>query len=210
MDHEARWNARYRAAGDDYLFGIEPNHFLTRRAHLFEDGHTALSVADGEGRNSVWLAEQALTVTAVEISPLAVAKARKLAAGRGVAVNFVVADLLAPDWPPATLENEFDWVVGIFIQFADPGERVRQFAAMKRATRAGGRILLHGYTPRQLEYKTGGPPFVDNLYTPEILRAGFSDWTIEELVEYEDEIAEGSGHRGRSALIGMVARKPQP
>jgi SAM-dependent methyltransferase len=158
----------------------------------------------------VWLAEQGLKVTAVEISPVAVAKARKLAAGRGVAVNFVVADLLAPDWPPAAFENAFDWVVGIFIQFASPDERLRQFAAMKRAARSGGRILLHGYTPRQLEYRTGGPPFVENLYTPEILRAGFPDWTIEELVEYEDDIAEGSGHRGRSALIGMVARRPQP
>lgn len=210
MDHEARWNARYRDAGDDYLFGIEPNRFLARRAHLFQDGHTALSVADGEGRNSVWLAEQGLKVTAVEISPIAIAKARKLAAGRGVAVNFVVADLLALEWPPAALENEFDWVVGIFIQFANAEERVRQFAAMKRATRSGGRILLHGYTPRQLGYRTGGPPFVENLYTPEILRAAFADWTFEELVEYEDDIGEGSGHRGRSALIGLVAKKPQP
>ena len=209
MDHEARWNARYRDAGDDYLFGIEPNHFLARRAHLFRDGHTALSVADGEGRNSVWLAEQGLNVTAVEISPIAVAKARKLAAGRGVQVNFVVADLLAPDWPPAALESAFDWVVGIFIQFAGASERPRQFAAMQRATRAGGHILLQGYTPRQLEYKTGGPPMVENLYTPEILRAAFADWTIGELVEYESDIAEGSGHRGRSALIGMVARKPR-
>ena len=209
MNHEARWNARYRDAGDDYLFGIEPNRFLARRAHLFRDGHTALSVADGEGRNSVWLAEQGLNVTAVEISPVAVGKARKLAAGRGVQVNFIVADLLAPDWPPAALENEFDWVVGIFIQFAIPEERLRQFASMQRATRAGGHILLQGYTPRQLEYKTGGPPMVENMYTPEILRAGFPGWSIEELVQYEDDIAEGSGHRGRSALIGMVARKPQ-
>lgn len=208
MDHEARWNARYRDAGDDYLFGIEPNRFLARRAHLFQDGNTVLSVADGEGRNSVWLAEQGLKVTAVEISPVAVAKARKLAAGRGVAVNFTVADLLAPDWPPAALENEFDWVVGIFIQFTSPDERLRQFAAMKRATRAGGCILLQGYTPRQLEYKTGGPPAAENLYTPKMLRAAFHDWTIEELSEYDDDIAEGSGHRGRSALIGMVARKP--
>lgn len=206
MDHEARWNARYRAAGDDYLFGIEPNHFLARRAHLFEDGHTVLSVADGEGRNSVWLAEQGLKVTAVEISPVAVAKAKKLAAGRGVDVNFVVADLLAPDWPPAALEDQFDWVVGIFIQFASASERLHQFAAMKRTTRPGGRILLQGYTPRQLEYKTGGPPTEENLYTPELLRTAFADWAIEELVEYEDHIAEGSGHRGRSALIGMVAR----
>ena len=210
MDHEAHWNARYRAAGDDYLFGIEPNRFLARRAHLLQDGHSALSVADGEGRNSVWLAEQGLKVTAVEISPVAVARARKLAAGRNVAVDFMLADVLAQDWPPAALENAFDWIVGIFIQFASPDERRRQFAAMNRAARPGGRILLHGYTPRQVEYKTGGPSAVENLYTPEILRAGFADWIIEELVEYEDDVAEGSGHHGRSALIGMVARKPQP
>jgi cyclopropane fatty-acyl-phospholipid synthase-like methyltransferase len=209
MDNETRWNTRYRDAGDDYLFGIEPNHFLARRAHLFQNGHTALSVADGEGRNSVWLAEQGLKVTAVEISPVAVAKARKLAAGRGVEVKFIVADLLAPDWPPLELENAFDWVVGIFVQFAGSGERLRQFAAMRRATRKGGRILLHGYTPRQLEYKTGGPSTVENLYTPELLRAAFSDWVIEQMSEYDDEIAEGSGHRGRSALIGMVARRPE-
>ena len=208
MDHETHWNARYRNAGEDYLFGIEPNHFLARRAHLFQDGHSALSVADGEGRNSVWLAEQGLKVTAVEISSVAVAKARKLAAGRGVTVNFLVADLLAPDWRPAALADEFDWVVGIFIQFASASERPRQFEAMKRATRPGGRLLLQGYTPRQLEYKTGGPPTAENLYTPELLRAAFADWTIEELVEYEDDIAEVCGHRGHSALIGMVAKKP--
>lgn len=208
MDHEARWNARYRDAGDDYLFGIEPNRFLARRAHLFEEGSTALSIADGEGRNSVWLAEQGLKVTAVEISPVAVAKARKLAAGRGVEVNFIVGDLLAPDWPPAEMENAFDWVVGIFIQFADPDERLRQFAAMQRATRSGGRILLHGYTPRQLEYKTGGPPQPENLYTQEFLRAAFPGWDMEQMAEYDDDIAEGSGHRGPSALIGMIARKP--
>jgi len=208
MDHEARWNARYRDAGDDYLFGIEPNHFLARRARLFDEGHTALCVADGEGRNSVWLAEQGLNVTAADISPVAVAKAKKLAAGRGVAVNFVVADLLAADWPPAALQGEFDWVVGIFIQFANPAERLRQFAAMKSAARSGGRILLQGYTPRQLEYKTGGPSQEDYLYTEEMLRAAFSGWTVEESVEYEEELAEGARHRGRSALIGMVARKP--
>lgn len=207
MTMESHWNARYRDAGDDYLFGIEPNHFLARRADLFAEGRTALSVADGEGRNSVWLAEQGLEVCAIEISPVAVAKAHKLSAARGVAVKFEVADILAPDWPPAAMSNHFDWVVGIFIQFVGPLDRQRQFAAMKAVTRPGGRILLHGYTPKQLEYRTGGPSEVENLYTAELLRAEFSDWTVEELVEYEEDIKEGSRHSGKSALIGMVARK---
>ena len=127
-----------------------------------------------------------------------------------MSVAYEIADILAPDWPPTALRDRFDWVVGIFIQFVGPEERTRQFAALKAATRPGGRILLHGYTPLQLQYKTGGPPELANLYTADLLRAALSDWTIEELLEYEDDIAEGSGHRGRSALIGMVASKPAP
>jgi SAM-dependent methyltransferase len=208
MNQEEIWSARYRDAGDDYLFGVAPNHFLAHRAELLRDGRTALSVADGEGRNSVWLAEQGLDVTAVEISPIGVAKAKKLAMGRGVRVNFEVADIMAADWPPPDKTDAFDWVVAIFIQFVGPADRVRQIAALKRAVRPGGRILLHGYTPRQIEYKTGGPSAVENLYTQELLRELFADWQIEELVEYEEDVDEGRGHKGRSALIGLVARKP--
>lgn len=208
MNQEEIWSGRYRGAGDDYLFGVAPNRFLEHRAELLRNGRTALSVADGEGRNSVWLAEQGLEVTAVEISPVGVEKACRLAAGRNVAVNFEIADIMAPDWPPQEKTNAFDWVVGIFIQFVGPAERVKQIAALKRATRPGGRILLHGYTPKQIEYKTGGPSAVENLYTADLLRELFADWSIEELVEYEDEVDEGHGHKGRSALIGLVARKP--
>ena len=208
MSQESRWSQRYRDAGEAYLFGTAPNRFLARRAGLLRNGRTALSVADGEGRNSVWLAEQGLDVTAVEISAVAVEKARRLAAGRQVNVNFVLADMLAPDWPPDRLHDAFDWVIGIFIQFVGASERQRQFAAMKKLTSPGGRILLQGYTPDQLAFGTGGPSVLENLYTRETLRAAFDDWAIEELVEYEDEISEGTGHQGRSALLGLVARKP--
>ena len=208
MNQETVWSARYRDAGSEYLFGTEPNRFLARRAGLLEQGRTALSVADGEGRNSVWLAEQGLEVTAIEISAVAIEKARRLAGGRGVDVRFMQADMLAPGWPPVELHATFDWVVGIFIQFVAPPWRERQFEVMKQLTRPGGSILLQGYTPKQLEYRTGGPSAVENLYTEAILREAFADWEIEELVEYEDELDEGAGHRGRSALIGLVARKP--
>lgn len=208
MNQEEIWSARFGDAGDDYLFGVAPNRFLEHRAALLRNGRTALSVADGEGRNSVWLAEQGLQVTAVEISPVGVAKARKLAAGRNVAVNFEIADIMASGWPPPDKTDAFDWVVAIFVQFVGPADRPKQMAALKRATRPGGRILLHGYTPKQIEYKTGGPSAVENLYTQDLLRELFADWQIEELVEYEDEVAEGRGHKGRSALIGLIARKP--
>ena len=208
MNQETMWSQRYRDAGDDYLFGTAPNHFLARRADLLLEGHRALAVADGEGRNSVWLAEQGLEVTAIDISPVAVEKARRLAAGRNVRAGMVVGDLLAADGPPEAYRAAFDWVVGIFIQFVGPEDRLRQFAAMKAATRPGGRILLQGYTPKQLDYRTGGPSAVENLYTPALLESAFGDWEIEELVAYEEDVDEGAGHRGRSALIGLVARKP--
>lgn len=208
MNQEVIWSDRYRDAGDQYLFGTEPNRFLAHRATLLQTGRSALSVADGEGRNSIWLAEQGLDVTAIEISQVAVEKARRLAAGRKVDVRFFLADMLAPDWPPLELHNAFDWVIGIFIQFVNPEARERQFTVMKQLTRAGGRILLQGYTPKQLDYRTGGPSAVENLYTEAMLRTAFADWDIEELVDYEDDISEGLGHKGYSALIGLVARKP--
>src|SRR5665647_1243987 len=134
MSQETTWSNRYRDAGEQYLFGTEPNRFLANRVYLFRDGQTALSVADGEGRNSVWLADQGLTVTSVEISAVAIEKARRLASGRKVNVNFVHTDMLASDWPVAELYNKFDWVIGIFIQFVGPEGRERQFMTMKKLT----------------------------------------------------------------------------
>jgi SAM-dependent methyltransferase len=204
FDHEAFWSARYRDAGDDYLFGTAPNKFLASQAERFSAGMSVLAVADGEGRNSVWLAEQGCAVTATEISPVALEKAAKLARGRHVAVDFMQADILAWAWPTAA----FDAVVGIFIQFVGPAERARQLAGMKQAVKPGGFLFLQGYTPKQLEYGTGGPSAVENLYTEALLREIFSDWEMVLLHEHEDLIDEGRGHSGRSALIDLVARKP--
>ena len=204
FDHEAFWSARYRDAGDDYLFGTAPNKFLASQAERFSAGTKVLAVADGEGRNSVWLAEQGCAVTATEISPVALEKAAKLARGRHVAVDFMQADILAWTWPTAA----FDAVVGIFIQFVGPAERARQLAGMKQAVKPGGLLFLQGYTPKQLEYGTGGPSAVENLYTEALLREIFSDWEIVLLHEHEDLIDEGRGHSGRSALIDLIARKP--
>ena len=203
-EQEHMWSTRYRDAGEDYVFGTTANRFLAAQSALLGSGRTALSVADGEGRNAVWLAEQGLRVTATEISPVALEKARKLAAGRHVEVDFVLADAVAWDYPEAA----FDFVVGIFIQFADPVQRARIFAGMARALRPGGHLIVHGYTPKQLEYRTGGPSAVENLYTAELLRTAFPGLDIVHLQEYEDVLDEGVGHKGQSALVGLVARKP--
>ena len=196
------WDERF--AGDDYHFGTEPAEFLRRTAGALPKGARVLSVADGEGRNSVYLAGLGHDVVAMDGSSVGIAKARKLAQARGVAVEYIHADIAAWDWAP----EAFDAVVGIFIQFMGPDMRRTVFDGMTRTLRPGGVLLLHGYTPKQIEFGTGGPKVVENLYTPEQLRADFPGLGIETLEAYEAEVDEGAGHKGRSALIDLIARKP--
>ena len=209
MSQEQFWSSRYRDAGDQYLFGLEPNHYLeSHRDLILNTGKSAMLIADGEGRNSVWLAEQGMSVVACDISHVAIEKARKLSSARKAVLDFICADILASEFQLIHAVQQFDWVIGIFIQFTDAQLRIKQFELMKRLTQPGGRVLLQGYTPQQLEYRTGGPSAIENLYTKEILESAFCDWEIEEIVEYEALVAEGLGHQGISALIGMIARKP--
>jgi len=196
------WDERY--AGDDYLFGIQPNAFLAAQHALFEPGLNCLAVADGEGRNGVWLAQQGLQVLSIDASGVAQEKAKKLALHRGVQVNFEQADLTRWHWG----EDRFDIVVAIFIQFSSPQLREQMFADIKRCIKPGGLLLLQGYTPRQLEYKTGGPPMAENMYTEALLRNAFSEMTWLHFAEHDQVINEGVGHSGMSALIDLVVRKP--
>lgn len=200
-DAAATWNSRYQAPA--YIFGTEPNGYLHRHAGLFSTGQRVLCVADGEGRNSVWLARRGLKVDAFDISEVGVDKARALAREAGVGVNFDVSDCDRWPWPDAA----YDGVVAIFVQFADPAMRERLFASMVKSLKPGGILILQGYTPQQLVYKTGGPPHASHMYTADMLRDAFAPLDIVELVEYEEDLAEGVQHAGRSALIGMVARK---
>lgn len=195
------WNERY--AGDDYLFGTEPADFLPRTARWLTAGATALAIADGEGRNSVWLAEQGLKVTAFDPAPNALAKARRLAAARGVAVDYHLCDLDGWDW-----SRVFEVVAGIFIQFVGPQERTRLFTRIDRALVPGGLLLLHGYAPRQVNYGTGGPPCGENMYTLPLLRQAFAGYEVLRAEDFDADVDEGRGHSGRSALIDFVARKP--
>lgn len=193
------WNERY--AGEEYFYGTEPNAFLVSQADRLKPGMTCLAVADGEGRNGVWLAEQGLDVLSVDASPVAQDKAKRLAKSRGVTMRFEQADLL--EWRS---DERFDVIAAIFIQFVGPDLRPTQFANLKRHLKPGGLLLLQGYTPRQLEFKTGGPSQVENLYTEAILRKLCSDMEILHLREHDSVIHEGTGHSGMSALIDLVAR----
>jgi len=201
MSEFERWESRFSAPG--YLFGTAPNAFLASQAHRLEAGQKALTLADGEGRNGVWLAEQGLDVLAVDFSPTALQKARALAAERGVPLRATEADLAHWSWPT----DAFDVVAAIFIQFAGPDVRSKMFAGIKQALKPGGWLLMQGYRPEQLTYRTGGPGQVENLYTRAILQEAFADMSSLEITEHDDIIREGTGHNGMSALIDLVARK---
>ena len=199
-----QWDSRFATA--DYVFGTEPNAFLAREAGRLAPGSRVLAVADGEGRNGVWLARQGHRVTAVDVSDVGQQKAARLAALHGVTLEFQLADLTQWAWPVA----HYDAVVAIFIQFAGPDARAALFANIGNAVKPGGLILLEGYRPEQLKYGTGGPPLAENMYDEAMLRTAFAGFEIEHLHAYDAEISEGAGHHGRSALIDMVARRPRP
>jgi SAM-dependent methyltransferase len=201
MSELERWEARF--VGPGYHFGTAPNAFLKSHANLLKPGWKALAVADGEGRNGVFLAERGLDVLAVDFSPTALAKSQALARERSVSIRTEQADLENWTWPIGA----FDVVVGIFFQFSAPPARQKIFQGVKRALKPGGLLLLEGYGLKQLEYKTGGPSELDRLYTRALLEEAFADFSSIEIKEYDAELNEGSRHVGMSALVDLVGWK---
>jgi len=105
-------------------------------------------------------------------------------------------------------EADFDVVVEIFTQFSSPAERALKWSGMKRSLKSGGLLIIQGYTPKQLEYGTGGPKQIENLYTRAILERAFAEFRLLSIVEEECEIYEGPSHGGMSAVINLTATKP--
>jgi SAM-dependent methyltransferase len=198
---QAMWDKRFSTP--EYVFGEAPNAFLVSQAALIEKGQ-ALAVADGEGRNSVWLAQQGLSVDAFDFSSPAIVKAQALAAKHKVKVNFTCSDWQSFDWPTA----HYDLVAGIFFQFAAPDERSQLFEKINKSLKPGGLLIIQGYGKNQLKYNTGGPGKLDHLYDDALLREAFAGYEVLVCNTYETSITEGAGHSGMSALVGFVARKP--
>ena len=196
-----RWEGRFRAR--DYVFGKTPNAFLASCKTLLPARGRALAIADGEGRNGVWLAEQGLDVLSLDFSPSAQDKARALAQERGVALTIENADIHSWAYPEAV----FDVGIDIFTQFSAPSDRDRKWAGLRRAIKPGGLLIVQGYTPRQLQYGTGGPKQIENLYTAALLKEAIRDFHDLKIVEEEIVLHEGTQHSGMSAVIGLTARK---
>ncbi len=196
------WNERFNKA--EFIFGTEPNQYLLEKASQYlKPNQRVLSIADGEGRNGVWLAKQGMRVVAFDASDVALAKAKQFAKENQVELEYTFSDVDSFAWHT----NTYDAVIGIFIQFADPAMRERIFQKTYEALKPGGIFILQGYTPKQLEYKTGGPSLIEHLYTEELIRGLAQDFHILELQSYERELSEGPRHTGMSALLGLVARK---
>lgn len=195
------WDKRY--AAPEYIFGAEPNAFLLSQGHRFVPGMRVLDVACGEGRNSVWLAKLGCEVVGVDISPLALNKARKLAMDHAVPASFLESDIREWDWKP----GEFDAVLTIFIQFAAAEGRGALFEGVAHTLKPGGLLLLQGFAPAQLNFRSGGPKELSYLYTSELLRNLVGGMEIVHLAEHEGDLREGTKHVGPAALIDLIARK---
>ncbi|MGV0963235.1 MAG: class I SAM-dependent methyltransferase [Polynucleobacter sp.] len=196
------WNERFDK--EEFIFGKEPNEFLVQKtAQYLKPNNSVLCIADGEGRNGVWLAKQGMRVTGFDVSDIALAKAKQFANENQASIQYSLCDTDGFDWQ----ENAYDAVIGIFIQFADPEMRARIFKQVHQTLKPGGLFILQGYTPKQLEYKTGGPSLIEHLYTEEMMRELSQGFEILDLECYEKELSEGPRHTGMSALLGMVAKK---
>jgi 2-polyprenyl-3-methyl-5-hydroxy-6-metoxy-1,4-benzoquinol methylase len=195
------WNERY--GEEDFAYGTEPNRFLSTCTDYLKPGMKALAVADGEGRNGVWLAEHGLEVTTVDYSESGVEKSNKLAAERGVTINALCADLNEWQFP----ENEYDLIVSIFAHFP-PELRKKVHNGILTALKPGGHLILESYHPRQLEFKTGGPPVAEMMYSIDTLEEDFPGAEIVKLEDLDVEVVEGKYHFGMGAVTRLILRKP--
>ncbi|MEZ5654083.1 MAG: class I SAM-dependent methyltransferase [Burkholderiaceae bacterium] len=197
------WDKRFRDA-DGYLFGTEPNAWLVESARFLAPASTVFCVADGEGRNSTYLAGLGHSVHAADLSPVAIEKLRALAAERDVTVFARVEGIEDWSWP----EQSLDAVVAIFIQFAAPVARALLFERIAASLRPHGLLIIEGYGLRQLRYRTGGPGVAENLYDQALFASTFEGWQVLAARDVDTHVSEGSGHRGRSHLVSAVLRKP--
>lgn len=194
------WDDRFSA--DHYVYGTEPNTFLVAATADLPRGRT-LSLAEGEGRNAVWLASAGFEVWAVDQSAVGVEKTRRLADERGVTVTTEVADL--GDFEIE--EDSWDLIVSIFAH-TDPATRQRLHRAVVEGLRPGGAFVLEAYTPAQLGFVTGGPKDPSMMLDAPTLTRELHGLKMTQLREVERDVVEGTLHTGRAAVVQLVAHKP--
>jgi SAM-dependent methyltransferase len=200
MSTSLAWDERF--AGGDFQFGEAPNRYLEELRPWFAPGMRALALGDGEGRNSVWLAGQGLSVTALDWSPVGMAKAADLAARRGVALRTVVADASAWDYP----EAGFDLVAWIYLHLP-PADRAAAARGVLRALAPGGLLALECFTPAQQGRRSGGPKMPELLWSRAIVEELFGELEVLALLEGTVSLDEGPRHQGPAEVVRALLRK---
>ncbi|MGW8265776.1 MAG: SAM-dependent methyltransferase [Longimicrobiales bacterium] len=190
------WDERYGEEG--WAFGTEPNDFLREQAHLIPEGRV-LCLGEGEGRNSVFLAELGYEVVGVDRSQVGLDKAQALARERGVFVETVVTSIEDFD----LREGEWEGIVSIFFHLP-PDLRKKVHEAVVLGLAPGGVLILEAYTPRQLELGTGGPRDRDRLMTLETLAEELVGLETIVARETEREVLEGRMHHGPGSVVQFV------
>ena len=190
------WDDRYSAEG--WAFGTEPNDFLKQEAHRIPPGRV-LCLGEGEGRNAVFLAEQGYEVVGVDRSQVGMDKAQALAQERGVFIETVVSSVEDFD----LTEGEWQGIISVFFHLP-PELRKKVHQAVVKGLAPGGILILEGFTPKQLELGTGGPPHLDRLLSLSDLEEELGELEFLVAQETEREILEGRMHTGLSSVVQVV------
>lgn len=204
----AFWDSKYGEPTDELVYGEEPNDLVRSAEAGLARGSDVLCLAEGEGRNAVFLASRGHRVTSMDISPAGVAKTHALAAKRGVKVNAQVGDL--SDYVIAP--GSWDAIVSIWAHVPHDLRRAVHSSVVK-GLRPGGAFIFESYHPRQLDLvkagtSVGGPGSAALLATIDDVREELTGLTFSKAAELERDLHEGSGHKGRSAVTQVVAVKP--
>ena len=193
------WNARYGEAG--FAYGTTANDFVVETATRIPEG-PVLCLAEGEGRNAVYLASRGHEVTAMDLSAVGLEKAQALAKERGVALHTMAADLAGY----VIEEGRWSAIVCIWMHLPQP-LRARVLAAAARGLKPGGVLIIESYAPAQLAFNTGGPRDVGMLVALDDLRSELAGLSLDVFEEIERDVHEGPYHEGKSAVVRAVARR---
>ncbi|MFC1785137.1 class I SAM-dependent methyltransferase [Candidatus Neomarinimicrobiota bacterium] len=195
-----KWDERYGV--DKYVYGKAPNLFLKENFKVIPTGNV-LCVADGEGRNGVWLAKNGYNVTSIDFSPKAVEKTNRLAKENNVSIKTICNDLLNYDFG----ENKYDGIVAIFGHFKID-EINKLHSKYFKALKQNGVFFMEVFAKEQIQLNTGGPKNIELLYDIEDIRNSFPNGNIELLKKDIVFLHEGDLHDGKAVVVRAIIRKP--
>jgi len=202
ITEQSAWDQRY--SGPDLVWGAGPNRFVAAEVAALPPGR-AIDLAAGEGRNAIWLAERGWHVTAVDFSAAGLARAARLAAERGVTVDWVLADLLA--WQPAA--RGYDLVLIAYLHLPSAG-LARVFRAAAAAVAPGGTLLVIGHDRDNIARGHGGPQDPGRLYTPALVTAELDGLGIRRAGQVLRTVPTPEGERTAIDTLVRAARPAQP